>query len=367
MLFMILVLLILYFIKKTGYMKKFFSIFLLFISLFSFAQTSNKKVSKINALPPNTQVWTINSERAQCEGVTTMQCLLVKKQGQKSFEFFYDNIIGFDFERGFTYVIWVKQELKTPPIPSDVSIYKYVLVKVVSKKGPKKVTLKKDINAEDNKKRITNLNESKITTLVVNEEKINCETNPNAKCLLIKKEGAKSFEIFYQNIEGFVFEEGCQQTILVNERYVENPMIKQVLPIYTYIKTLKKEQILTPKTTTTISYPKSILDKKWILRKMKDTDSTLILIEDDGIFIDLKSNENKLTGKAPCNTFFGSLNTDNISTFQVVAVANTRMYCENNMNFENLFFTLLQNSERFESVGGKISLYKGNRLLLVFE
>ena len=348
-------------------MKKFLSIFLLFISLFSLAQTSKKQVLKKNVLPPNTQVWTINSERAQCEGVTTMQCLLVKKQGQKTFEFFYDNIIGFDFERGFTYVIWVKEELKTPPIPADASIYNYVLVKVVSKKGSTKVIQKPAIKVENNIKPTTNLNASKTTTLVVNEEKINCEGNPNAKCLLIKKEGAKSFEIFYQNIEGFTFEEGYQQTILVNERYVANPMIKQAEPIYTFIKTLKKEQIFTPKIPPTSGQPKSILDKKWVLRKMKDTDSSTTLIEDDGVYMDLKSNENKLTGKAPCNTFFGGLNTDNISTFQVVAVANTRMYCENNMKFEELFFTLLQNAERFELVGGKLSLYKGNRLLLVFE
>lgn len=349
-------------------MKKFLTIFILFISIFSFAQINKKKVSKKQTLPPNTQVWTINAERAQCEGATTMQCLLVKKQGQKSFEFFYNNIIGFDYEEGFTYVIWVKQEAKTPPIPADASIYNYVLVKVVSKKETSKAVTK----VEDIKPTITKpqsgMNTSKITTLIVNEEKTNCDGIPQNKCLLIKKEGAKSFGIFYQNIEGFTFEEGYRQTILVSERYVANPMIKQAKPIYTYIKTLKKEQIFTPKSVDEISPEnKSKLDRKWILRKMKDTDSTITLIEDDGVYMDLKSYENKLTGKAPCNTFFGGLKTDNISTFQVMAVANSRMYCENNMKFEDLFFTLLQNAERFELVGDVLSLYKGNRLLLVFE
>lgn len=350
-------------------MKKFLSIFILFISIISFAQTANKKASKKQTLPPNTQVWTINAERAQCEGATTMQCLLVKKQGGKFFELFYDKIEGFDYEEGFTYVIWVKEEMKTPPIPADASIYNYILVKIVSKKSIfGKIVAPKTTDPKPTVKKEEDMNTSTTTTLVVNEQKSPCEGNPEAKCLLIKKPNSKFFEIFYQGIKGFTFEEGYRQTILVNEKPQKNPMVKQIESIYTLVEVIKKELIFTPKKVEEIpGVQKSILDRKWVLRKMKDTDSSTILIEDDGVYMDLKSYENKLTGKAPCNTFFGGLTTDNISTFQVVAVANTRMYCENNMKFEELFFTLLQNAERFELVGGKLSLYKGNRLLLVFE
>lgn len=49
-----------------------------------------------------------------------------------------------------------------------------------------------------------------------------------------------------------------------------------------------------------------------------------------------------------------------------MAVGSTKMYCEN-MKYEELYLSLLQNADRFEIKEGKLSLYKGKRLLLVFE
>ena len=84
----------------------------------------------------------------------------------------------------------------------------------------------------------------KNTILIINEHKANCEGNPNALCLQIKKEKQKHFEVFYQNIVGFEFEESYRQTILVEERKIEHPEIKQVIPIYTLIKVISKEKII---------------------------------------------------------------------------------------------------------------------------
>jgi hypothetical protein len=65
------------------------------------------------------QVWTIDAQRAKCEGVTTMQCLLVKKPGDKDFNLFYDTIDGFDYQEGFVYTIWVNMGAFTPQTPAD--------------------------------------------------------------------------------------------------------------------------------------------------------------------------------------------------------------------------------------------------------
>ncbi len=211
------------------------------------------------------------------------------------------------------------------------------------------------------------MNVSNTTTLIVNEEKTKCEGNPMAKCLLIKKENTKTVEIFYQGIEGFVFEEGYRQTISVSERYVANPMVKQTEPIYTLTKVLKKELIFDAKKADVTETPKTPLDKKWVLRKMQESDTTSFVIDDGGVWIQFNSTENKLNGKAPCNSYFGGFNSDLVSSFQAMAVASTRMYCEANMKYEELYFTLLQNADRFEIKEGKLILYKGKRLLLIFE
>ena len=169
----------------------------------------------------------VNDQKAPCEGNPDAKCLLIKKEGAKEFEIFYQDIEGFTFEEGYTQTILVNERhIANAMIKESGAIYS--LVEVISK-----VKIKDVISPVVGKE----------TTLVINELKVQCEGNPNAKCLLIKKEGAKEFEIFYQGIKGFTFEEGYRQTILVNEREVADTMIKQAEPIYTLIKVISKVNV----------------------------------------------------------------------------------------------------------------------------
>ncbi len=354
-------------------MKKHLFLLLMAVSCFSFAQkgkTSAKKspVKKnvaTSKIPRDVQVWTIDAQRAKCEGATTMLCLLVKKQGDKDFNLFYDKIDGLDYQEGFVYTIWVKAEaLDRMTLMVGESETKYTLVKVVSKKA----TVGYSNTIIDNKKPLSGMNVTMTKTLVVNEEKAKCEGNPDAKCLLIKKEGDKEFEVFYQGIDGFTFEEGYRQTIQVSERHVANPMIKEAAPIYTLISVLKKELIFDAKKISAPApeQPKTVLDNKWYLKKIQETDTSSFIIDDNALWLEFNSTTNKITGKAPCNTFFGGFSSNFVTTLQVMAVGSTKMYCEN-MKYEELYLSLLQNADRFEIKDRKLSLYKGKRLLLVFE
>lgn len=125
-----------------------------------------------------------------------------------------------------------------------LSIFSFAENKMHCKKKTKKQTITVDsTKAEDIKKPYSGMTVSLQKTIIVKEEKAACEGNPGAKCLQIKKPEQKEFEIFYQDIEGFVFEEGYRQTILVNERHIPNPMIKEADAIYTLIKVISKEKI----------------------------------------------------------------------------------------------------------------------------
>lgn len=315
-------------------------------------------------LPGDFEVWKVDAEKGSCEGVTSMKCLLVKKQGERDFNLFYDTIEGFEYQEGFTYTLKVRKTFKTPPISVGESPYKYVLEKIMSIKAvnnlsAKSINTKKPYNSSD---------VSTIKTIIVNEEKVPCEGNPDAKCLLIKFEKNKTFELFYQNIEGFTFEEGYRQTIQVRERPVANPMIKEASPIYTFIKVIEKTKIFDPVFVDTFAVnPNSTpLDKKWYLRKIKDSDTSSFVIEDNEVWMELNTSENKLSGKAPCNTYFARFETDLISTFKAEAVISTKMYCSN-ISFENLFFSLLQNADNYKIKDGRLTLSIVKRVLLEFE
>jgi len=80
----------------------------------------------------NTEKLTVASEKGDCIGVAPMKCLMVKKDGQRGWEFLYTEIEGIKYEPGYEYVIEVKKTERKNPA-ADQSAIKYTLVKEISK------------------------------------------------------------------------------------------------------------------------------------------------------------------------------------------------------------------------------------------
>ena len=82
--------------------------------------------------PGNLQTFLIGPELRECVGVAPMMCMMVKKETDEDFLFFYDQIEGLDYEEGFTYEVIVQvDEVENPP--ADGSSLQYTLVEVVEK------------------------------------------------------------------------------------------------------------------------------------------------------------------------------------------------------------------------------------------
>jgi hypothetical protein len=62
-----------------------------------------------------------------------MKCFLVKERADQSWQNFYEEIEGFQYEAGFEYEIQVEVRKIANP-PADGSSLKYVLRRVISKK-----------------------------------------------------------------------------------------------------------------------------------------------------------------------------------------------------------------------------------------
>jgi len=82
----------------------------------------NKNVTKL----------TIASQTRDCSGVGKQKCMLVKKGNAADWEFFYDQIQGFNYEEGYEYVLNVEEQKVENP-PADASSIRYRLVKEISK------------------------------------------------------------------------------------------------------------------------------------------------------------------------------------------------------------------------------------------
>ena len=70
--------------------------------------------------------------RVACQGAFPQECLLVKERAQDEWQYFYDEIAGFDYQPGYSYVIQVAwREVEDPP--TDGSSRAYRLLRVITK------------------------------------------------------------------------------------------------------------------------------------------------------------------------------------------------------------------------------------------
>ncbi|MEZ5054577.1 MAG: DUF4377 domain-containing protein [Chitinophagales bacterium] len=333
--------------------NKFVSVFiLLFIScVCTLGQTYN----------PNPQTWYVDAETVPCDNVDG-ECLLIKQPGQKEYEIFSDKIEGFDFVKGYQYSISVKQEIKQPPIAAGESVFKYVLLKIISQKS---------INYPSNIVSNTTTTASKNIRLDVNFQTVPCGGNYSETCLLVKETGKKEYEIWNASIYGFIYESGYNYTIEVSPVGDGN---------YYFVKEISKQKIEnsfnnTNTTKSTVTAQKIIgqtniqtsssLDGRWYLRKMKDTDGSSLITDDNVIWIDINTFRDKLDGFGACNTFNAVVKSDLKTSCLISKITSNYSNC-GNIKLENLFYQLLEQVNKFEIKNGNLILSNQWNFLLGF-
>lgn len=75
----------------------------------------------------------VSSEQKDCtNGAGKIKCMLVREKLTDKWEYFYDNIEGFNYEPGYEYLLTVgTTKIENPP--ADGSSIKYTLIKQISK------------------------------------------------------------------------------------------------------------------------------------------------------------------------------------------------------------------------------------------
>jgi hypothetical protein len=77
-------------------------------------------------------IFIIKEDLANCTGIIEQKCMQVKSENSKNWEFFYDNIEGFNYKQGYRYKLLV-EVLNNPHPLQDSSNKKYRLIKILSK------------------------------------------------------------------------------------------------------------------------------------------------------------------------------------------------------------------------------------------
>lgn len=81
--------------------------------------------------PKVIDLW-VADQTKPCTGVAPMTCLQVKRNPDSTWELFYDQIAGFDYQPGYHYQLKVEQT-PVPNPPADASSVSYRLIEVVNK------------------------------------------------------------------------------------------------------------------------------------------------------------------------------------------------------------------------------------------
>lgn len=229
------------------------------------------------------------------------------------------------------------------------------------------------------------------TILTVSPETVPCSNNPNSQCLRIRKQGSSEYETV-EDIENFNYDIGYTYTIQVKE-IMKTPPIGAGESIYRYVwvKTISKKELveetvkaesvtaadLTPKNSYTATYNNgkvigqttiftgSELDKKWYLRKMKEAEGSSFVTDDNVMWIEINTFNDRIDGFGACNKFAAVVKSDLNTTFEVSKLTTNYSIC-GNKKVEDLFYELLQQADRFEIKNGNLILSKQWKYLLIF-
>ena len=88
--------------------------------------------SLIGSGEDNIEILIIGPYKTKCVGAFEQECHLEFNEESQEWHFFYEGIVGFDFEPGFIYTLLVSLHKRDERI-ADVGPYEYRLVAVLSK------------------------------------------------------------------------------------------------------------------------------------------------------------------------------------------------------------------------------------------
>lgn len=197
---------------------------------------------------------------------------------------------------------------------------------------------------------------AKTKTFYVADHLVDCVGVAPQKCMLIREKQTDPWSNFYGSIGGFDYEEGYEYLIKVKVTKIKNPPADGSSLKYSLVEVLRKR-----KTETQVS-----INNNWKITYLKGVQE---LSNYPTMVIDEK--ENKITGFAGCNNYFGSfqppVNSSDSPKIDLSRMAMTRKMCPD-MTVESAFTKCLNEVSYYKIEDGKLSFYdNSNEILLVCE
>ena len=177
---------------------------------------------------------------------------------------------------------------------------------------------------------------------------VDCEGVAPQKCMLIKEKIVDKWTTFYDQIEGFEYEEGYEYLLNVKIKTIKNPPADGSNLKYTLIEVFEKKK--TEKQIT--------LNNKWKVVSMRGFEDLKI-----NPTIQFDANEKKISGFAGCNNYFGNYDPES-NQLDLSKMGMTRKMCPD-MTIENTFTNHLRNVSYYKIENKALSFYNTNNEALI--
>lgn len=198
-------------------------------------------------------------------------------------------------------------------------------------------------------------------TIYVGPTKVECEGEGSQMCLLVKENPDDEYTYFYDQIEGFEYEEEYEYVLRVKEETVENPPAGGSSVKWVLVEVISK----VPAEGATML---PIFEgKTWKLAYYSSEDGEEIQVL-PGSKITAQFQNGQVTGNAGCNNYFGSYQVEG-GTIRFTEIGSTEMFCgepEGVMEQETLFLQLLTTSASFDVAEDQLTIAdnEGNAILV---
>jgi heat shock protein HslJ len=187
--------------------------------------------------------------------------------------------------------------------------------------------------------------------IYVADHLVDCEGEGPQKCMLIKDKIVDDWTTFYDQIEGFNYEEGYEYLLSVKIKEIKNPPAGASSVKYTLVEVYEKKK----------NQEKVTLINNWKVTSMRGVEEM-----DKNPTIKFDSQEKKISGFAGCNNFFGTFDPES-KQMDFSRMGVTRKMCPD-MTVENNFLNNLREISHYEIEGNKLFFYnKNNELLMTCE
>lgn len=234
-----------------------------------------------------------------CEGEGPQKCMLVKEKPEDDYTLFYDEIEGFEYEEGYDYIIIVKEEQVENP-PAGGSSLKWSLVSVESKEP------------------VAIAGEGVEKTIFVGPNLVDCTGVAPQKCMLVKENPEDEYSLFYDQIDGFNYEEGYEYELVILEQEVEDPPADA-----SSIQWILVEEV--NKTPVEIGGENQIEGINWVMVSYLNQAGELVEAL-PGVNATALFQDEQVIGNASCNNFSGGYEIVG-SNLSIGPLASTEMFC----------------------------------------